>query len=376
MLTADTSTPYLLENGLVAARSILDGDLTITSAARRNRNLRVTRKDGPGYLVKQPDELGSEGLHSLHLEAAFYAFCQEEPAVADLSALLPRMVHFDRPRALIALELLEDATPLWGYYSRFAPDDLPAPVMDLLGRALGTAHRVLGTPALRRDPRLGWMRSDVPWVMQVHKPDPTLLASISPANYNTLKILQTQGDLGRHLDDLRRLWRPESIIHDDIKSDNVLVVAPLSAEGSGPPDVKIIDWELVQIGDPAWDLAGLLQDFLLFWVLSMNGAAADPAVLTESARYPLSALQRCIRVTWSAYRETAALSPAEAGARLDRAVRFSAARLVQSAFEMAQQAMALPVASVLLLQIAANLLADPQTGQVKLYGLHQEGRLS
>ena len=52
---------------------------------------------------------------------------------------------------------------------------------------------------------------------------------------------------------------------------------------------------------------------------------------------------------------------------------FSAARLIQTAYEMAQTAQTLPAASVLLLQISANLLTDPAVRQVQLYGLFQEG---
>jgi hypothetical protein len=79
-----------------------------------------------------------------------------------------------------------------------------------------------------------------------------------------------------------------------------------------------------------------------------------------------------VRSLWRGYRTTAQLTPPEADALLGRAVRFSAARLIQSAYEMAMSAQALPIPSVLLLQISANLLADPETGQAQLYGLFQE----
>ncbi len=61
---------------------------------------------------------------------------------------------------------------------------------------------------------------------------------------------------------------------------------------------------------------------------------------------------------------------AEAAAgMLRRAVAFSGARLIQSAFETAHGWHRLPGRSVILLQIAMNLLAEPERGQLELYGI-------
>ena len=41
MLNTDTATPYLLAQKLIDKSAIIDGELKITNAARRNRNLLV-----------------------------------------------------------------------------------------------------------------------------------------------------------------------------------------------------------------------------------------------------------------------------------------------------------------------------------------------
>ena len=372
MLSIENALPYLIERGLVTAQTVLEGELIIANAARRNRNLRVTRKDGMSYLIKQPDDPAQGGAHTLSCEAAFYSFCLQEPSASGLKALLPRMTYFDPERSLLALELFEDAQPLWRYYMKFEALKFPAYVASALGRAMGLLHKTLRLPGPAEDPRLSWMRRSIPWVMQVHKPGPEVLASISPANYQTLRILQTQENLSSHLDGLGRLWQPQSVIHSDIKSDNVLVLPP--PEGADPKaiEVRLVDWETVQLGDPAWDIAGALQDFILFWTSSMMQAGPSVDEMVATARYPLIVLQSAIRSLWRAYRTTVDLPPDEAAALIGRAVRFSAARLIQSAYEMAVTAQALPTSSALLLQISANLLADPETGQVQLYGIIQE----
>lgn len=373
MLSIENALPYLIERGLVTPQTVLDGELLIANAARRNRNLRVTRKDGVSYLIKQPDDPTYGGAYTLRCEAGFYSFCQEEPKVAELKSLLPRMMYFDAERSLVALELFEEAKPLWSLYSKADAMSFPAHVASALGRALGLLHKTLALPGAAEDARLGWLRRDAPWVMQVHKPGPELLASISPANYQTLRILQTQENLSAHLDQLRRLWRVRSVIHSDIKSDNVLVLP--APEGADPKavSVRLVDWETVQLGDPAWDVAGALQDFVLFWVSSMTQQGAyTPEQMSATARYPLIVLQSAIRMLWRGYRTTADLKPDDAEDLLRRAVQYSAARLIQSAYEMAMNAPVLPISSVLMLQVSANILADPRTGQTQFYGIIQE----
>ena len=65
------------------------------------------------------------------------------------------------------------------------------------------------------------------------------------------------------------MWRDETLIHGDIKSDNILVGPPRDRHEAQEDTVWFVDWEFVQIGDPAWDLASALHDFMIFWTSSM-----------------------------------------------------------------------------------------------------------
>jgi hypothetical protein len=130
------------------------------------------------------------------------------------------------------------------------------------------------------------------------------------------------------------------------------------------------DWELVQYGDPAWDLAGALQNFLVFWVSTMPlSDEFTPEERIAQAGVPLADLRRAVRALWAGYRQAAALDEAERNNVLSRTVAFSAARLIQSAFEFADEAEVLPGQAVILLQISANLLDEPERGQLELYGI-------
>jgi Ser/Thr protein kinase RdoA (MazF antagonist) len=365
MLDVDNVTPFLLRHGLVNVGAILDGELTVSSVARRNRNLRVERREGVGYLIKQPGDPSEGGHETLRAEAAFYDYCQTEPAACPMLDILPSLTYSDPGGALLVLELYGGAQPLWLHLMSQEPPHLPRAALRALGQALGTLHRIFCLVEPTAHPRLDWLATRLPWVMLVHKPDPEFLATISHANYQTLRILQTQEGFSARLDDLRKRWQPSTVIHGDIKSDNVLV---RSGGEPGAVEVRIVDWELVQIGDPAWDLAGALQDLVLFWVQTMplsTNLKAEQIMM--AARYPIGAVQAACRAFWAGYHAAAG---ADAAGLLTRAVAFSAARLIQSAYETAHGAAVMPAASVIFLQMAANILDDPELAQVQLYGLH------
>src|SRR5262249_23605817 len=133
------------------------------------------------------------------------------------------------------------------------------------------------------------------------------------------------------------------------------------------------DWEFVQIGDPAWDLAGALQDTLMFWTASMPlEPGLSVAEMAAQARCPLEVLRGGLRALWNGYRTATALVPAEADDLFHPAVVFSAARSIQASYELCAEREDLPPQAVLLLQVSTNLLTDPVLGQVHLYGIPRE----
>jgi aminoglycoside phosphotransferase (APT) family kinase protein len=238
-----------------------------------------------------------------------------------------------------------------------------------LGKCLATLHKCFHSESLQTDARLDTLSQQLPWAMSLHAPAPEMLAILSAANFQTLRILQTDPGLADRLDQLRQEWQPNTVIHSDIKFDNILVNKFQNIADRPTFAIWIVDWEMVQIGDPAWDLAGALQDFLVSWVRSMPMTPdLGPEERIAAARLPLADVKGAIRNLWDGYRSTAGLAAAT-DKFLQRSIRFSAARLVQSAFELSMNVHQLTGAAVLLLQIASNILVEPRRAQVQLYGV-------
>ena len=200
MLDVDNAIPFLLEHHLVERDWIIAGELTLLSAARRNRNLRVEGPGGIGFLIKQPDELSPGSRLTLAQEAAFYEFCQEEAAASALARFMPRLVLRDRDLALHVLELIPNASTLATYHLDKSLNEFPVAASHNLGQALGTLHRTFRLPGLASDQRLNWLAPSIPWAFSVHrKPSPAMLADLSPAGAQAFKIIQSEPSLARRL---------------------------------------------------------------------------------------------------------------------------------------------------------------------------------
>jgi thiamine kinase-like enzyme len=58
---------------------------------------------------------------------------------------------------------------------------------------------------------------------------------------------------------LAKAWNESHIIHGDLHWQNLLV----ANADSETPELRMIDWEFAALGDPFWDVATLLSDYLI-----------------------------------------------------------------------------------------------------------------
>jgi aminoglycoside phosphotransferase (APT) family kinase protein len=370
--TIDDVGGYLLERGLLGPADVVDGPLMVRDVSRRNRCLRVTSRAGRGYLIKRAD-LGQPGTAtSVRTEADFYRLCWSEPALAGLRGLLPRPVVTGGREPTLVLELLEGALPLLRHCARPEPPAFDPRAAPALGAALGRLHSAFRAAVAAADPRLPGRERGRPWILAVHRPEPALLDRLSPANLQLLKIVQRQPGLAERLEAAGAEWRVATVVHGDIKSDNVLVGPGWDA--AGEPRIRLVDWEFAQPGDAAWDLGSAFADFVAFWLESVPlGSRHSVRQDVAEARYPLAVIRPALGGLWQRYRMAASVDGDEAEGLLDRAVRYSAARLVQTAYERSTLARALPHVAVGCLQLAVNMLADPARARRDLLGLPADG---
>ena len=300
----------------------------VEASVNRNRNFRVFTSDRSGLFIKQPDDLMYSSGTTLRAEANFY---HQRASLGDRTAPhIPAMVHYEPELPLLVLELLPSHKILSDCAASFGPESLTRVYGDL-GRRLAGLHLGLTDYASKALNWAGSLRAAVPWVMQAHRPPIDLLATLSPAGLQTLEIIQGSSAIRRGLDHLSQLWRPTSVIHGDTRERNVLV----RMEPGLDPEIVFVDWELIQSGDPAWDLGCLLQGLVASWLNDLDLAEdKDISDIIASSSATQLLLQASCVALWDGYSAIMNTSGSRAGLiSATKVFQFSAARMIQSAWE-------------------------------------------
>jgi hypothetical protein len=362
MLTQLEVAAYLLQHDLISAASIVEGDLAVADASRRNRNFKVISERGPSYLLKQGVGPGSKAM--VAHEAVVYEFLHSLAGNDGLDEFLPYYHGYDTKEQILVLELVRDAQDFRDYHARRGR--FSTLLARAMGKALATVHRLTRTYGNNHDGKISAVQT--PRALSIHHPDPRILLDVSAANVELIKVVQQSSKFCRSLDELREGWRTETLIHSDIKWDNCVIFArPASKRKTR---LKIIDWEVAGMGDPCWDIGSVFSNYLSFWLLSIPITGEDPPDrFIELARYPLESMQPAMRAFWQFYVRNMGLDAATSGEWLLRAIKYGAARLVQTGYEQMQMSIHLTGNVVCLLQLGLNILQRPQEAIVHLLGL-------
>jgi aminoglycoside phosphotransferase (APT) family kinase protein len=177
-------------------------------------------------------------------------------------------------------------------------------------------------------------RRQPPWILSAHQHGTNLFDALSAGNAQLLQIVQSYPEFQRSLDKLRAEWQTGDLVHGDLKWDNCVTYR---VPDTGALALKVVDWELADIGDARWDLGSLLQAYIAFWVLSMRISEELPAAqLVNTAQYPIEAMQPSVRAFWQAYVDARGLDRLAARALLASSMKFGAARMIQTAYEAMQ----------------------------------------
>jgi|SRR6266481_550418 len=362
-LTSTNIAHYLLHRGRLAPESLVGGDLIVTEAGRRNRNFKVIQKKSTGLFVKQIRTTEAQAMITLQREAACYRLAQSGEQYHALAHLMPRFIDYDPARCVLVLELLPEAVNLSEHHQRL--QKFPAEIGEMLGRGLGTYHSDAGR-AFSMQADKSTFACMPPWILSLHASGPAMFQQLSGGNTRLIEVLRQAPAFTQRLDELRQEWRCETLTHGDIKWENCMVFPA----ADGKLDFRIVDWELCDIGDPAWDAGSVLQSYLVWWIFSMPVFSEfQPERFIEQAGHKLEDMQPAMRMFWNSYRNARGLTQRDSDALLLRCVRYGAARMVQTAFEQLHIAPQLNNYAVTMLQVSLNILNEPWQAAKDLFGL-------
>jgi Ser/Thr protein kinase RdoA (MazF antagonist) len=357
----DEAVARLLKRGWLTPADVVNHGIVVDDRSRRNANLFVVSGQRALFL-KQARGDGMAASAPLVRERRFVLDVVPQAPV-EVRDVLPTVEFLDDDARVIAYRSAQGrASAIVDLLERRSLDGVRA-AADEVGRTIARLHRHLSSlrPKVQESvPGVG----QTPWTLAVHRPGPEVLCDISAAQHRLLALVQEQKNLLELLDREASAWTGETVIHGDLRWDNIVVGA------TADETPWVVDWELVDIGPAAWDLAGLFADLLSLWVSLIDARPGDGGHdLLQQSRIPLSDIQECLRSVWSGYRAEAGVRGDEANELLDRTARLVAARLVQAALENSENRATIPNRAVLMLQLGVNVARAPEEAATALLGI-------
>jgi aminoglycoside phosphotransferase (APT) family kinase protein len=272
-----------------------------TELSRSHLVTAVHLADGRRLVVKQARPRPGEAMGTLWREARVY---RAASASAPLAAAVPAPLWIDPDERALVLAAVQ---PGDGMRERAATTQRSAATGPAawLGRLVAGWHTATGPHADGASDPPGdgttALPVETPWVLDCLEP-----RRWRPPVADALLVHGVvRRELRRHFAGLRSALRRSCLVHGDLKWDNVV-----SEGGQG---VRVVDWERAAMGDPAWDVAGILHEQVV-----------DPRTAIFASAFLDAYLQ--------------AADPPDPAGFAERAARLAGARLVQSALEHAAAA--------------------------------------
>lgn len=361
-LLASDVAPFLLSRDLLTAGDVAGERLRVREVRRRNRSFRVSGIEGPGLFIKQiaasaPDLAGSIGR-----EAALHRLAATVPALSALRGATVALRRFDERRQALIFELFGEAETLDAQYRR--TKRVEPHVLSLLGACLAGIHAEAEPLATMVAEKIAAQRLP-PWILTVGRRDVPLFGA---GGGQIVAMIRATAGVMQGLEEALAGWQPRTLIQADMKWDNILV----RPGADGAPDLRIVDWELADIGEPLWDVAGVLSGFYSSWLVEDGGLPwmADPAAPPRSAEpapmAPLAAMVPAMAGFWQAA-TGGQWRGDDPGLR--RCVPYLGARLLQSAMESTFTSPTIPPLATELINLAGLALTDADRFMTEFLGV-------
>lgn len=365
IITAENIVHYLTDKNFITTESVVDGDFMVVDMTRRNRNFKILRKEDKGYFVKQVKNYDAQSISSLTREANSYQLVQNDPGFKGIEDLMPRFIYFDAARNILVLELFPDAENLSEMHLRLGT--FPNYIASSLGTSLGSYHKnVDRTRDEIREKKI--FPEALPWMLTINPQYIQQVKNTDANHFLFFSIIDQYPEFLGSIEALRKGWQINGLIHGDMKWDNCIVYK--DATDPEKLTLKIIDWELADLGDPLWDVGAVFQTYLSLWVMSMPETDQTSAVTYEpEEKYKIEDMQPAIKSFWNAYANSMRIDASAQAAILEKCARYAAVRMIQTVYEHLFFSKKLSKNSIYLLQLSLNILKNPPEAITALLGL-------
>ncbi|PHN00830.1 phosphotransferase family protein [Flavilitoribacter nigricans] len=364
ILTFENIAHYLLEKGLISLDSIIAGEFSVRDNSSRNTNFVVNQEFQPAYLIKQVKAKDREKTYTMRIEATCYWLANNDEQYRVLKGFLPAYFEYDYLNHILILELLSDTQSLYSYH--YQAKKFPEAIGRQLAELLASYH-TYQQGEIQQSPSYQLFNKQQPWIFSLpaKKMEDWKNSHMGTVEKQILQLIYENSEFLDLLQPVTAEWEEKSLIHGDVKFPNFLINN--SYENDEQPDIRLIDWELADIGDPLWDVAAIFQNYLSLWVSSELEQQA-PAQ-SRKPIFRIEQLQPSIEAFWERYTACLGWDEPQAREHLLKAVRFTALKLMHTCFEASPYSQQLQPYSAKMLQLSLNLLKYPDDAIRNLLGI-------
>lgn len=369
VLSSENVVQYLKERSLCPMERQLASP--VKPDEYRNFNLIVSLTNAEHYLVKQERLDGNESLGCLQYEWLLQRLLDNFPQLAVVRESIAPIINFDAENAILVVKYLPEYISLDKFYARF--NDYPTEIAAVLGTNLAQIHRL----TYQKDEYLNFLEQQCHNYNFRAKPDfmqglalvsPNIFAYICSNGIQFFKLYQRFPRLHQAVIELYDNYQVTCLTHNDARFSNYLIKDKNSL---AHPQIKFIDWEFVDWGDPARDLGMLISKYLGLWLDSLLvNSDRDLNLSFSSAACPLKKIQPSLVAILQSYLAT---FPEITSARPDfiyRVIQFAGLSLIKRLQHQVECHQPFGNKDICTLQVAKNLLCYPDKAISSIFGLN------
>lgn len=369
LLNKNNVGDYLLQLKLAECQQ--QKHLKVEPIAAKNFNLLVTLPDSRKLLIKQ-ERHDREGKTAgeFQQEWRIQELWRQFPELSQLTALLPKVLHFDPESSIIVFQYLDEYRDLSDFYTK--ENYFSREIAGSIGMAVASVHRATFDRQVYADflsKKTEQLAPDqvLSLIQGLERIPPEIFGLVPAEGLKFFALYQRYDSLGQAIAQVGTAFTPACLTHNDLKLNNILLHNDWKQTRGSM--VRLIDWERATWGDPAFDLGTLIASYLQIWLSSL--VISNSLSIEESLRLattPLEQLQPSIAALTQAYFNTFPEILQHRPDFLRQIVQFAGLALIQQIQAIIQYQKSFGNTGICMLQVAKTLLCRPEQAIPTVFG--------
>ncbi|WP_420575087.1 phosphotransferase family protein [Kordia sp.] len=345
-LTKKNIAHYLLDKGFLEPTSFMSGDYMLTQTQSRNSIFKVQQQQDKGLFVKQLITQDATNSYLMQKDATSHYLIHQSDLFKETSTHIPDYYGYDPYHNILVTEYFANTKNV--HETVYKDKKLSEEHAVKMAHILASYHFDI-TDEIKNNSSLQFFSKQIPWILNTGQ-----LMNTSPQGITNTVIAEIykHQDLVKRMEKVASQWETTSLIHGDIKWMNFIVMP-------NNKDIKLIDWEIADLGDPLWDVAGIFQSYFSAWVLSFNNQNIQQHQQMQGSEFlTIEAIIPVVKLLWKTYASTQKFTKTEAKENILKTLSYMSARMIQTAFENNVAQKQMHANSARILQFCNHILGD------------------